>query len=461
MSLKTPMCYLCDKPFDGVMVKQHGEHVFQNAIGGKLIHLDILCETCGGKLGNAVDSYFAQALSSVAVLFDVPRDRGQAPKANSQVVAKDKKNTQFGSKKFLLNSDFSVTPIKPIYIKNEETKTATVFAAKPKQAKQYAQSPDLLKLKSQGYEILTDTNIAEHIQKVILQADTDSTALLRGILKISIGFASFHGVKRADIDHLFIGKDDLISAEPALRSIVFSYYPTTDEERLFETEKSLHEDWFPNHQIYLFSNGGDLFCYVELFGTIQKYVHLSNRYSGPTIKEKYLQKAEKWDFNEANFIARGASDLDLLARQFDVETSGKTWQDIQAEILHQARIREYSLDPDSQVEKVKHLMGLVAEFSMINNPERFEVVENLLNKANKAKTLLGMRWPDELKADPMIAMRTIHDNFSSFRIGTPTHFCPDEAREVSADDVKKYVAYKFYDLLCACGKEDSLHYELA
>ncbi|OCX73463.1 HNH endonuclease [Acidithiobacillus thiooxidans] len=459
--MKKQMCYLCDKPFDGVIVKKHDEHVIQNAIGGKLIGSDILCQSCGGRLGTQVDSYFAQAISGIAVLFDVPRDRGKAPITNAQVVVKDKENSLLESDIFLLNSDFSVTPVKPIYLKHEVAKTVTVFAPKAKTAKQYMQSKDLINLKSQDYEIIICTNVAEYIQKIILKVDTTSTALLRGMLKISIGFASLHGVKRADINHLFIGVDDLINDESTLRTIVFPYYPTTDEEMLYETEKSLHEDWFPNHQIYLFSNGCDLFCYVELFGTIQKYVHLSYRYSGPAIKEKYLQKSDTWDFNETGFLARTFSDLDLLARQLDVETKDMQWQDIQKKIFHQARIRAYSLDADSQVEKVRKLMGSVAMFSMINNLDRIEVAHQLLSRANKAKILLGMKWLEELKTDPMAAMRIIRDDFTSFRIGTPTHFCPDEVRKVSADNVKKYVTYKFYDLLCSCGKEDSLHYELA
>lgn len=353
-----PTCYLCDKPFDDVLVKQHGEHVLQNSIGGKLISSEILCEGCGTILGDSVDSAFARDLSPISVLFDVVRDRGQPQPATVEVVAGCAESAPLESVKFQLGSDFSITPTKPIHIKDEKTKRVLIFAATSKQAMQYAQSPNVSKLKAEGFEIVVGGNVADRIQEVVLRINVGSATLLRGILKIAIGFAAHHGVRRAIMAHLFTG-EDLINDHSALNSIIFQYYPTTDEEKLFEIEKSGHEDWFPNHQIYLFSRDENLFCYVEIFGVIQKYVHLSNCYLGPAIRKKYLQRAERWEFNEKSFLARTSSDLDILARQFEVETAGRQWDDIQAEITQKAKARAYALDPDSQIEKVSHLMGLL------------------------------------------------------------------------------------------------------
>ena len=36
----------------------------------------------------------------------------------------------------------------------------------------------------------------------------------------------------------------------------------------------------PNHQIQLFNISNNLYCFVEIFGCIQKYVHLSDKYKG-------------------------------------------------------------------------------------------------------------------------------------------------------------------------------------
>lgn len=453
-------CYLCSLPFDGVSVRQHGEHVLQNSIGGRLISPDILCEACGTILGDSVDSAFAREIAPISVLFNVARDRGQPLAAKAQAVAKGAANAAVEAVQFKLGGDFSITPVRPIHITDDEVRRVSIFAATPKQARQYAQSPALQKLAADGFEIVEKDNIAERIQELVLQIDVEAVALLRGILKVALGFAMHQGVARQHVCHLFAGMD-LISDPATLAQVVFQYYPTTNAEKLFETEKSGHEDWFPNHQVYLFSRGRDLFCYVEIFGVVQKYVHLSSCYSGTPITEKFLQRVERWDYSERAFVASSASDLHILAGQFNVETAGRAWEDIQSEITQKAKSRAYELDPAAQIEKVAHLVGLVVEFSLLKSPEKFETVKKLLAKANEARRELGLSLLDDLAANPFTALHAVRADYSDFRIGSGSHFCPVEAKKVPVAEVRKYVAYKFFDLLRGRGEEDWLRYEVA
>lgn len=451
-------CYLCGEAFNGSTTVQHGEHVIQNSIGGALISYDILCEECGGKLGEAVDKQFALALSPLTVLLQPPRDRGDHSRTEAQLVANTADAAPLEQQQFILQNDFSVVPKHPLLLKNNSSNTVTVLAATLKQAEQYAKSPVVTAELSSGYNLELSNNAAIYAESLLVPVSPDSTQVLRGVLKIAIGYASHNGIAREFFNHL-LAKDDLTNSEPLLRASVFSYYPTNDVERLFETEKHNHENWYPTHHLYLFSQGANLYCYVELFGTIQKYVHLSGTYSGPALTKKFVQKAEKWEFDECMFTARDLKDLHILAGEFGVEMTNRSWDDIQTDVLNLARARAYSLEPDETVDKVKNLVLLLANYSFLKNGEQFETVRSLFDKANTAKNQLGLTLLDDLKANPMIAMELLRHKFEEFRMGDVVSSRPSQVRQVPQEDLEKYTAYKFYELLCAKGRESLLHYK--
>lgn len=456
----TRKCYLCDQVFGSVKTIPHGEHVIQNSLGGALIAYDILCEECGSKLGSVVDKQFAIALSPLTVLLQPRRDHGEhQSRTAARVIAKSTDAAPLEQVQLVLQGDFSVIPVRPILFKDEDRRTVTVLGATEKQATQYAKSPLVQAAIASGYALEVGTNAAAYAQSVLVPVSPNSLEVLRGVLKIAIGYASHNGVSRAVFDHL-LAQGDLTSSEPILRSSVFPYYPTTDAERLFETEKHTHEDWYPTHHLYLFNQGSDLYCYVELFGAIQKYVHLSSAYNGPPLMRKFVQKAEKWDFDEGTFTARDPKDLHILAGEFGVETNGRPWGDIQKDVLHQARSRAYSLEPEETVEKVQKLVLLLAEFSLLPNGAQFEVVRSMFDKANTAKAHLGLSLLDDLKADPMIALGLVKKDFADFRVGDAKSSCPEQSRQVPSDAIDRYAAYKLYELLRAKGRESELQYQL-
>lgn len=452
-------CYLCGEAFNDSTTVQHGEHVIQNSIGGALISYDILCEECGAKLGEAVDKQFALALSPLTVLLQPPRDRGDHSRTEAQLVANTADAAPLEQQQFILQNDFSVVPKRPLLLKSNSRNTVTVLAATLKQAEQYAKSTVVKSELIGGYNLELSTNAAIYAESLFVTASPNSLQVLRGVLKIAIGYASHNGIAREAFDHL-LAQDDLTNSELLLRASVFSYYPTNDVERLFETEKHIHEDWYPTHHLYLFSQGVNLYCYVELFGTIQKYVHLSSAYSGPAITKKFVQKAEKWEFDECIFTAKDPKDLYILAGQFGIEMTNRSWDDIQTDVLNRARARAYSLEPDETVDKVKKLVQLLAEYSFLKNGEQFEAVRSLFDKANTAKIQLGLTLLDDLKANPTIAMELIRHKFEEFRMGDVGSSRPDQVRQVPQADLEKYMAYKFYELLRAKGRESLLQYKL-
>lgn len=453
------ICYLCALPFNETTVLKHGEHVLQNALGGGLLCDDILCQACGGKLGNSVDGAFAIALSPLTTLLDTPRDRGAHSQTPVQLHTSNADAKVLEQVRLDLKKDFSLVPARPVLIKHDAKKQATVVAATIKQARQYARSPAVQELEAEDYGIQLSDNAASYAERLLLSASPDAPEVLRGILKIAIGFASLHGVERKYLAHLMT-KDDLIRSESELRRTIFPYYPVEDVERLYETEKHVHEDWYPTHHLYLYSHGRDLYCYVELFGVLQKYVHLSGVYDGPSLIQKFVQKAEKWEFEEIWFTAGRLSDLHVLASQFGVSVEGRAWTEIQDEVLHRARTRSYSLEPDDTIKKVKWLALELAQYVRMPNAQKLQVVREMFEKAEAAKTVLGLTLLDDLRADPLLVLNLLRMDFNGFRIGTAGCGRPDQARRVPSADLDRYVAYKFYELLRAKNRELELEYRL-
>lgn len=151
-------CYLCACVFDGVKTRQHGEHIIQNAIGGALISDEILCETCGGKLGRTVDTNFSTALAPLTVLLDLSRDRGDYSRVGATLVAKTEEAAPLESVQFTLYNDFSVVPRQPVFLVDDITLSVTVIGATQRQAEQYANSLQIQALVVKGYTLELSTN---------------------------------------------------------------------------------------------------------------------------------------------------------------------------------------------------------------------------------------------------------------------------------------------------------------
>ncbi|CAE6967666.1 hypothetical protein R69608_07031 [Paraburkholderia nemoris] len=450
-------CYFCEKPFDGVEVKRHDEHIIPNAIGGKLKSSEFLCEYCGGKLSVSIDSSFNEYLQVFSVLHGVERDRGESKKAAVEVISRV---TPMGGKRsvtFSLNSDFTITPDRPIYFVDEDERLATICCSIPKQVHAFMQSAEIRKLRDDGYRVVVASDMAQFVVQSALRVDLESIEVLRGLAKIAIEYALHCGVSIEDLAD-FRDRFIKLCDDTKLRGAVTQYYPTTDEEKLYETGKFHHEDWYPNHQLFLFSSGRNLYCYVELFGAVQKYVHLSSTYSGDLGVEKYLQKITSWNFDPAAWHG-GPKDLHIMAGQFDVSFEGRTLEEVQKDVLHMAQTRPYELDSDAQLEKVETLVHTLINYA-ISDIKGFDVVDDLLRKAAEAKSGLGFMLVDRLKQDPLQGMRWIYKDFSSFRIQSGADSCPVVAATISPESLQHYAAFRLYETLCSIGRENQIDFLL-
>jgi hypothetical protein len=448
------ICYVCENPFDGEEIKRHEEHVIPNAIGGRLTSYEFLCEGCGVDLADSIDTPFNDHLQVFSVLHGISRDRGVSKKAAIEVISRVMPQGGGKAPTYSLNSDFTVIPDRPIYFVNEEERRVSVCCSVPKKAKVFMRNPELSKLKAQGYEVVLESDMTQFLVQGSLRINHESTVVLRGVAKIAIEYALHCGI---DFSRMRAFKADLIDScdEEVLRSAVVQYYPTTNEEKLYETGKFRHEDWYPNHQLFLFSDGPDLYCYVELFGAIQKYVHLSANFVGRLEVQKYLQRVKSWNFDPSDWYG-GPKDLHMFAGQFGIPFTGRPLEDVQKDVLHQAEIRAYEIDADAQIDKVRNLVQLLVQFVVSDIPAGFPSVDDLLRKAADAKSGLGFTLVDRLKHDMKYALQWVHADFSQFRIQSEGAAAPRLAGRVTPEERHKYAAFRLYESLCSIGRENEI-----
>jgi hypothetical protein len=452
-------CYVCRNVYDGIQVRRHEEHIIQNAIGGRLTSDKVLCESCGGKLGELIDTPFCSELALFNILHETSRDR-ESGKSGARVGILTKVTPERFSDTtiYRLCEDYRIIPNRPIYFKDDENKSVTIIASTLKQASDFSKSAQIRQLAEAGYSIRQEDDVGRYAERVVLEFESGSEAVARGVAKIALEFAINSGVELRFLDEFIASFLDFSDIEK-LRLSVLQYYPITDEEKIYEIGKYKHEDWHPNHQITLFSNRSDLYCYVEIFGAIQKYIHLSSRYGGKKILIRYTQRVKSWEFNPADWTG-GPKDLHQSAAHFGIEVNGRSWIDVEKDVLYQARIRPYSVDPEIQVEKVQTIMQSLIQYT-VSNIKGIAVVDELIEKSKSADQVFGISIVRRLKADPIAALEMIRKSYSRFRVMSNMDCCPVLARQVAPDVLERYCRFKLYESLCSVAKqEDFMIHEL-
>jgi hypothetical protein len=318
-----------------------------------------------------------------------------------------------------------------------------------KQLTQFSKHKTIQNYISEGYFIEYQENIANYIESSSLDLNYESPTLILGVLKIAIGFALLKNIQFKFIEPL-IDKYIISNNKADINEVVWQYYPTTNEEKLFETNKFEHEVWFPNHQIYLYNIDKNLYCYVELFGVVQKYIHLSSEYTDGMVREKYLQRTIKWEFNENAYIAKDCKDLFILADQFDISLNvDGDLKKLQEMILHRAKSRSYEISSDSQIKTVQDLFERTFIYN-ITDIKGFKCVDKLVQKAEKAKQEFGFSLIEDIRNDLLDkTCELLHKDFNSFRIGNNEHDCAIKAKQVSEPEKRKFYSYRAYELLAS------------
>lgn len=353
-------CYVCAQPFDATTVLDHGEHVIQNALGGGLIAEGILCSTCGTRLGGSVDDGIFNALQAIAVLFDLRRDRGGLIKAPARVSFDASYEMRPPAMTFLFDYEEGPRPTAPTMLLDRQRMQLHLFAAKREQIRDFPRSATFKKALAEGFTYVAGSRLEEMAESITLDLDPNALAILRGTLKIAIGYALHNGIDRTSIAHFIVNDRDITANETLLRDSVQQYHPVGWVEALYEAKRYDTDDFPPNHQLVLFSEGTDLYCYVDLFGVIQKYVHLSDCYKGEAIVRRYAQRCPKWAFTPADWMVRRVKDLMLLASEFEVDVGGKSLEELHKEVMQRASTRPYELAPAAQLGKLQHLVSGLA-----------------------------------------------------------------------------------------------------
>jgi len=446
-------CYLCNLRFSKTKTKKHDEHILPNSIGGKLLSNEILCESCGTKLGQSVDFPLFDELKALVALLKTSRDRGKCDNANATVSFLEGYSTSIANVDYTIDRDFAIRPSKPIILVNETDKTAIISSQARKVSDNYEKSNDVRKLIENGYDIIISENIADYIESANLSLDCNTDAIRYGVLKIAIGYSRHCGISRDLIEHMF--KDGKIAPKESLNDIVWQYFPTTDEEMLYEIDKHKCEDWYPNHQIYLFNINERLYCYVDLFGVVQKYVLLSDTYKGPAISKKYLQKVEMWDFDKSQWIARSCSDFDILIKQFDLPTKDRSVEQLQEDILNAARKRHYRINEDSQIEKVKTIYERAVSWRFMKL-DGHEIFEDMKRKVDLAEEYYGSDLKRTVDDNPFEVLTHIDRDHTRFRMGNTAHNCAEKSRNTDQDLKNNYYKYKGFEISAHIGLANHL-----
>lgn len=452
-------CYVCDRRFDGDIVLDHDEHVIQNAIGGGLIATGILCQACGTKLGNSVDKRFNVALRALCAVFDIRRHRGGQIAVPAQVTIKSGFSVDPPGPRFSVEHGADPTPLAPMMVKDDIDKVAHLFGATGRQATDYKASPAVRRLVEDGYTISTNSSIGEFVERIALKICPESLDVARGIIKIAISFALQAGVKSALIRHFVFENRDITSDEPKIRRAVQPYFPTGWCEALYEADRNATDDFPPNHQLALFSLGHRLFCHVDLFGVIQRYVLLSEGWSGPPILKRYLQKCPRWIFDPNDWKACRHKDLDLLARQFGVPTTGKSWEDIQAGVMHKAYSRPYELPAADQLEKPRAMLVMLATLPMGMHLS-YPSVAVVRHRADVAEKEFGSDFLITLAADHLRTLMFIRDlDVDQFRIKNEKGICPDLSHSTPACMLWNYQKFRLSEFVRAFAGSWSIEIE--
>ena len=70
-------CLICRSPLDADT--DSVEHIIPNALGGRISCKNATCGSCNNNECNAIELPLIKSLSGIALLLDLPRDRGSAP----------------------------------------------------------------------------------------------------------------------------------------------------------------------------------------------------------------------------------------------------------------------------------------------------------------------------------------------------------------------------------------------
>lgn len=277
-------CYLCNEVL--TTENDHGEHIFQQALGGTLIKTGILCKNCGNRLGQEIDVPFVDIFKNYISRLPINFDRK----------SKNKNFTEKGSifiPEFNLTFKFRINKkdFLPIGVDAFMNGSNLIVLYPKGMPEKNLDGLKKDKMRYFGVEnpesviVIRDFNsYSENIYAIPF--NLDNKAYKQGMAKIAIGFAISNNIKREGLECVLdIDNHQIKQKIPLLPYMPWDFINSAIEELRFSSDDLR----YLSHQIKLFNLENRLFCYIEIFGTFQCYILLSENYNSKNINKSYMQ----------------------------------------------------------------------------------------------------------------------------------------------------------------------------
>ena len=259
-------CVYCGEP----ITVESREHIIQNAIGGLEESTDICCAKCNNYISKYIDKPFVTTFNPIIA------------RINNFAKTNNKKSSPSYSGKAIYNgSEYSVV-----------FKNGQVVACPELSQKLHC---DISKL---DFEIVSYDFII------------DNKTFIKGVSKIAFNYALSKGMPLDAIkDGLIIVKDEDKIANISFKYPVIPFVPLNPMDNYIELKTSL----LLYHNLILFSQDNNLWCYVDLFNTFQYYVIRQGDFF-----QVVNQQGEKSEFvlqdeqDELHKMLFGLENLDIL-----------------------------------------------------------------------------------------------------------------------------------------------------
>ncbi|SCW38315.1 hypothetical protein [Mucilaginibacter sp. NFR10] len=336
------ICYLCGEnmiertlydadpnAFDIKPKLKHDEHILQDAIYGRLIANDILCETCGSKLSTEIDADFVKIFQTLteqfsSILASKTKGNNFVRSLHGHVILKNQEKIEVFIK------EGKIFPSRPFYDQPEngivkvygEEKTAKQFVNKAKSDLKKS-GVDIETLK---FEVVND--LQDHVELGINFSEgieDFNKKFKMGFVKIATGFAAKNGVSREHLTNAIDTKTNKFVDVACL--VPFVGWDILN--LIYDPLRLAIEPEYPTHTLILYvdksAKSHKLVCYIDLFSTFQYYVILNNDYKGPDVHDSYYQTITRLEKPEVNIKATRPKHLLIVQELLGVkhhETSG-------------------------------------------------------------------------------------------------------------------------------------------
>lgn len=266
-------CVYCDKE----ITTPSREHVIQNALGGLYESTDICCGDCNNFINREIDKPFTTIFNPIL------GGIGNMAKTNNKDSAPMYTGTVlYNGKSYSAN------------IKNGKVSSCAELS------RELRCDASKLKLEIVSYDF-----------------NLQNTAFHNGMAKIAFNYALASGV---DFNLIKPGVNITKSGDK-VKHVTFDYpmvpfYPLNPVDDFLE----LRTPFELYHNMILFSQSHQLWCYIDLFNTFQYYVLLSDNMPADTnVYNSYAQTLEKMDRIVPDIKIYGPKDALIYAQQYGVE----------------------------------------------------------------------------------------------------------------------------------------------